>query len=179
MFWNNMREVNEQFQLVPPHIHRRNSEEQAIRTFKEHFSAGLSSTHRTFPLHLWFQLIPHAILALNFLQQSCMNPKLSWYAQLYGEFNYNATPLAPPGTQVIIYENPTVRGTWESHWVKGWYLGPSMNHYWCHHVYVTKTRGERDSDCVKFFPHNTPLPSFFLSFGPASKDPKLTHYGMV
>ena len=33
-----------------------------------------------------------------------------------------------------------------------------MNHYCCHHVYVTKTRGERDSDCVEFSPHNTPLP---------------------
>ena len=86
-----------------------------------------------------------------------MNPKLSGYAQLHGEFNYNATPLAPPDTQVIIHEKPTVRGTWASHGVKGWYLGPSVNHYRCHHVYVTKTRGERDSDCVEFFPHNTPL----------------------
>ena len=51
------------------------------------------------------------------------------YAQLHGEFNYNATPLAPPSTQVIIHENTTVRGTWASHGVKGWYLGPSMNHY--------------------------------------------------
>ena len=33
-----------------------------------------------------------------------------------------------------------------------------MNHYCCHHVYFTKTRGERDSDCVEFFLHNTPLP---------------------
>ena len=32
-----------------------------------------------------------------------------------------------------------------------------MNHYQCHHIYVTKTRGERDSDCVNFLPHNTPL----------------------
>ena len=24
--------------------------------------------------------------------------------------------------------------------------------------YISKTRGERDSDCVEFFPQNTPLP---------------------
>ena len=87
-----------------------------------------------------------------------MNPKLSGYAQLHGGSNYTAAPLALPGTQVIIHEKPTVRGTWAAHGVKGWYLGPSMNHYRCHHVYVTNTRGERDSDCVEFFPHNTPLP---------------------
>ena len=87
-----------------------------------------------------------------------MNRKLSGYAQLHGEFNYYATPLALSGTQVIIHEKPTVRGTWAYHGLKGWYLGPSMNHYWCHHVYVTKTRGEQDSYFVKVSPHNTPLP---------------------
>ena len=147
-----MREVNENFQLFPPHIHRRNSAEYAIRTFKENFIAGLSSTHKDFPLHIWCRLIPHAILALNLLRQSRMNPKLSGYAQLHGAFNYNATPLAPPGTQVIIHEKPTAIGTWEPHGVKGWYLGPSMNHYRYHHVYTTNKRGERDSDCVEFFP---------------------------
>jgi hypothetical protein len=30
------------YQLVPPHCHRHNSAERAIRTFKEHFVAGLS-----------------------------------------------------------------------------------------------------------------------------------------
>ena len=87
-----------------------------------------------------------------------MNPKLSGYAQLHVEFNYDATPLAPPGTQVIIHKKPTVRGTWASHGVKGWYLGPYMNHDLFHHVYVTKTIGEQESYCVEFFPHNTPLP---------------------
>jgi hypothetical protein len=30
------------YQLVLPHCHRRNAAERAIRTFKEHFVAGLS-----------------------------------------------------------------------------------------------------------------------------------------
>jgi hypothetical protein len=30
------------YQLVPPHCRRRNAAERAIRTFKEHFVAGLS-----------------------------------------------------------------------------------------------------------------------------------------
>ena len=87
-----------------------------------------------------------------------MNPKIYGYAQLRGEINYNATPLAPPGIEVIIHEKLTVRGTWASHVVKGWYTGASMNHFRRHHVYVTKARGERDSHCIGFFPHNTPLP---------------------
>ena len=91
--------------------------------------------------HLWCWLLPHASLTLNLHWQYRMNPKLSGYAQLHGEFNYNVTPLDPPGTQVIIHEKPTVIGTWESHGLKGWYLGPSMNHYRCYYIYVTRTRG--------------------------------------
>ena len=52
-------------------------------------------------------------------------PQLPGYAQLHDDFNYNATPLASLGTQVIIHEKPTVRGTWAPHGMKGWYLGPS------------------------------------------------------
>ena len=79
-----MREVNEKFQLVPTNIHCRNSAERAIRTFKENFIAGLSSTHKDFPLHLWCPILPHASLTLNLLRKSRINPKLSGYAQLHG-----------------------------------------------------------------------------------------------
>ena len=119
-----MREVNEKIQLFPPHIHRRNSAERVVLTFEEHFISGLSSTHKDFPLHIWFQLLPHASITLKLLQKSCMNPKRSGYAQLHGEFNYDATPLSPIVTQVIINEGTTVRGTWASHELKRWYLGP-------------------------------------------------------
>jgi hypothetical protein len=48
------------YQLVPPHCHQRNAAERAIRTFKEHFVAGLSSAGPSFPLHLWDRLLPQA-----------------------------------------------------------------------------------------------------------------------
>ena len=129
-----MTEVNDKFQLVPPHIHCINSAERAIRNVKEHFIARLASTHKEFPLHLWCRLFPHASLTLNLLWKPRMNPKFYGYSQLHGEFNYNDTPLAPPGTQVIVHEKPTVRGTWASHGVKGWCLGPSMEHHKRHCV---------------------------------------------
>ena len=158
-----MREVNEKFQLVPTHIHHINWAERAIRTFKENFISGLASTHKEFPLHLCCWLLPQASLKINLIQKSCMNPKLSGYAQLHGEFNYNATSLAPPGTQVIIHEKPTVRGAWASHGVKGWYIGPSMNHYRCHHVYVTKNNRRTTIRLCWIFPtqYSTSL-QFFL-----------------
>jgi hypothetical protein len=53
------------YQLVPPHCHRRNAAERAIRTFKEHFVAGLSSVDPSFPMHLWDRLLPQAEITVN------------------------------------------------------------------------------------------------------------------
>ena len=53
------------FQLAPPYIHRQNAAERAIRTFKEHFLAGLASLDPNFPMHLWDRLLEQATLTLN------------------------------------------------------------------------------------------------------------------
>ena len=57
---------NLEYQLVPPHIHRRNATEKAIRTWKEHFIAGLSSVHPDFPLLKWDRLAFQGMMTLNF-----------------------------------------------------------------------------------------------------------------
>jgi hypothetical protein len=41
--------------------------EIAIRTFKEHFVAGLSSVDPKFTLHVWYRLVPQAEITLNLL----------------------------------------------------------------------------------------------------------------
>jgi hypothetical protein len=107
-----MSQQNVTFQLVPPHVHRRNPAERAIGTFKDHFIAGLSTTDKRFPMHLWCQLIPQATITLNLLRASRLNPRLSANEQLNGTFDFNKTPLAPPGTKVIVHEKPQVRQSW-------------------------------------------------------------------
>ena len=70
------------FEVVPPHQHRRNAAERAIRTFKNHFLAGLATTHSDFPISEWDRLLPQAIITLNLLRNSRVNPKLSAYSYL-------------------------------------------------------------------------------------------------
>jgi hypothetical protein len=69
-----------QLQLVPPHVHQKNAAERAIQTFKNRFVAMLCSTDKQFPIHLWDRLILQAVLTLNLLRKSCINPKLSAHA---------------------------------------------------------------------------------------------------
>ena len=61
-------------QLIPPYDHRTNPAKRAINTFKCHFIAGLASLPPLFLLHLWCQLIEHAVLTLNLLRSSQMYP---------------------------------------------------------------------------------------------------------
>jgi hypothetical protein len=147
------------YQLVPPHIHRRNAAKRAILTFKNNFIAGLGSANPTFPLRLWDRLLPQAEITLNLLRVARSNPTVSVYEAINGPFDYNKTPLAPPGIKVIIHEKPSQCKTWDPHGVLGWYLGPAEEHYRCYWCYVTNTHGERITDTLGFSPMlaKTPL----------------------
>jgi hypothetical protein len=143
-----------EYQLVLPHCHCRNAAERAIRTFKEHFVAGLSLVDPTFPLHLWDRLFPQAEITLNLLRTSRLHPQLSAAAHFHGLVDYNKTAFAPPGCKLIEYEKPGKRRTWAPHGQHGYSLGPAMHHYWCQNVYISATASERIMDTLEFFPHN-------------------------
>jgi hypothetical protein len=91
------------YQLVPPHCHRHNAVERAIRNFKEHFVAGLSSVDPSFPLHLWDRLLSQAEITLNLLRTSRLHPQLSAAAHFHGLVDYNKTAFAPPGCKIIAH----------------------------------------------------------------------------
>jgi len=103
------------YQLTPAGLHRRNWAERAIQTFKNHFISGLCSTHPDFPLNLWDKLLPQATLTLNLLRPSRINPQLSAHAQVYGAFNFDKTPLAPPGIKVLAHKCAEDRESYAVH----------------------------------------------------------------
>jgi hypothetical protein len=91
-----LHQQNITFQLVPPYSQRRNSAERAIRSFKDHLIAGLCSTDKSFPMHLWD-------ITLNMLRTSRINPKLSAATHIFGQYDFNRAPLAPPVTRIIAH----------------------------------------------------------------------------
>jgi hypothetical protein len=154
-----MTDENIDYQLVPPIVHRRNAAKRAIRTFQNHFIAGLCSVDKAFPLHLWDRLIPQAEISLNLLRGSRINPKLSAWAQIHGTFDFNRTPLGPPGTRVLAHEKPDAHTTWSPHALDGWYVGPAMESYRCHQVWIWETRATRICDTLTWFPTHVPMPA--------------------
>ena len=145
------------YQLVQPYTHRRNLAERAIQTFKNHFKAGLVSVDPNFPLSEWDRLLEQANITLNLLRSSRSNPAISAYTYIFGEFNFSATPLAPPGTKIVTHVKSNNRGTWELNGEVGWYVGPSMQHYRCVKCYFPRTKEVRDCDTVTFFPPQCPF----------------------
>ena len=143
---------------MQPNNHRANSVEWAIQIFKNHFITGLCSSGATFPINLWDRLLPQATMTLNMLRNSRINPKLSANAQLEGTFDYNCTPLAPPGTAVIVHNKPDKRRSWAPHGQRGIYIGPSMEHYRCFKCYMTSTKAVQVTDTVVFLEGETKLP---------------------
>jgi hypothetical protein len=113
--------------------------------------AGLCSTYKAFQMHIWNRLLPHAVITLNMLRTSRMNPKLSASTHLDGQYDNNRSPMAPTGTRVVAREK-NLRRTWACHGQDGWYIGPDLEHYRCYTVYITKTLSERIVKTVDFFP---------------------------
>ena len=115
------------------------------------------STHKDLPLHLWCRLLPQAIVTLNLLYPSIINPTLSAHAQLHGQFDFNARPFAPPVTKVIVHQKPTIRQSWASRGKDGWYIDRAKDHYRCYNIYVPETRVVLQPDTVEFLPHNSKM----------------------
>jgi hypothetical protein len=138
------------YQLVPIHYHRRNADERAIMTFKEHFVAG--SVDPYFPMHFWYRLLPQLEMTLNLLRTSRLHPQLSETAHFHGLIDYNKTAFAPPGCKIIAHENPPQRRTWAPRGQSGYSLGPAMHHYRCQYIYITATASECIVDTLEFFP---------------------------
>jgi len=80
-------------QLVNPDDHRVNAAERAIQTWKNHWLSGLGTLDPNCPLQLWCQFIEQGQDTLNMRIISRINNRLSAYAILDGQFEFDKTPL--------------------------------------------------------------------------------------
>ena len=114
-----LKKHKKEYELTPPNMHRRNAAERAICTFKNHMMAGFATCDPQFPVAEWDRLLIQAELTLNLMRTSRVNPKLSAYTNLFGNFDFAKTPLAPPGTRFVIHKKSKDRGSWDYHGVDG------------------------------------------------------------
>jgi hypothetical protein len=145
-------------QLVELQNHQVNVVERAIQILKDAFILALAMTDHDFPLQLCDKLMPQVINTLNMMKASLINPSKLAYEVLYGPYDWNRYPLAPLGCKAVVYKDGDTRGSWASQGIDGWYLGPSMDHYWCDLYYIPETCGYLVSGSTKLFPQHCQLP---------------------
>ena len=132
------------FQLVPPHDHRRNVAEKAIQVFKDYFISVLCGTDTSFTVRLWCRLLRQSEHQLNMLRTSRVDNSTSTFEIMGGQkHDYNSNPFAPLGQAVEMHVMPSKRKTWEEHTKSGFYLGNSVEHYRCHEIWITDTKSLR------------------------------------
>jgi hypothetical protein len=159
LFRETVRRLNIKVEYVPPDNHRQSPIERDIRTFKDHFIASLCTTDPDFPLSEWDLLLPQAEMTLNLMRGSKTKQPVSAYEHIHGPYSFERNPIAPIGTKVIIHESPEKRPSWSPHGLKGFYIGPAMEHYRSYRILVDGTRKIRVSDSVAWHPqsiHETP-----------------------
>lgn len=146
-------------QYVPPSNHRANKAERAIRDVKNHFAATMATVNRNCPARIWDEFVPQIELTLNLLRPFAKDPTMSAYHGINGyKYNFDAHPIAPCGTAVVIYESPEHRRSWAAHGQSGFYVGPAVDHYRCFRVYSSTTNRVRVSDTLAWFPEPFKLP---------------------
>ena len=107
-----MTTINIKYQLVPTSNHRGNNAEREIQTFKNHCIAILCSVEKYFHLQLCDRLLQQETISLNLPRKSRTLPHISAYTHIFGEFDFNRTPLSPPGTRVVMHDIPNNRASW-------------------------------------------------------------------
>ena len=148
-----MKQYRIDFQLDPPQMHRRNAAERAIRTYKNHLIYGLLTTDPNFPIRKWDRLLSQYKITLNLLQHSRVNPVLSAYDYLFGPYDFNKSPMAPPGTHVILHDKPCNTTSWGHHGTPGWHIGTSLDHYRCIQCYMPATGIVKVTDTLQYIPN--------------------------
>ncbi len=142
--------------LVEPHNHHVNAAKCALQTFKDHFISVFATTDSE-----WDKLASQVENTLNLMQASHIDPNMPAYEAIWGPYDWNCFPLAPPGCKAVIYESPNARGLWGSHGTDKWYLGPLVDHYQCNHYFVPETKTHRISGSAELCPQHCQVP--FLS----------------
>ena len=92
------------------------------------------------------------------LPPSQTNRAKSVYNKLGGNFDFNKTPLAPPGCLVVAHKRAQEKGTWADHGVKEYFIGPEKHHCQNYRVYIPATRWERTIDTIEFFLEHVQIP---------------------
>ena len=124
--------------------------EMSAHTFWDYFIAILVGVDPNFLICLWDWFVPQTICTLSLLHQANTHPNTPAYAYLYEPFDNNTMLLAPLQCATQTHEKLHHWVSWMVYFVDRWNLGITNEHYWCHYIFLKKTKADRVKDMVFF-----------------------------
>ena len=112
----------------------------------------------TSPIIYWCRLLPEIDFSVKIVRKFRQNTLLSAWVAMEGEFHFDATTIAPPGSEMLIHENPNRRRTFGFNAKKAWYIATCLQHYRTFKYIMESSVAERISDTVKFKHHTIAIP---------------------
>ena len=85
--------------------------EKAVQTYKATFKSILASLPKQFPIAYWCRLLEQTDRSVNIVRPCRQNPLLSTWAAMEDKLHFDATPLAPPGSEMMMHQKPARRST--------------------------------------------------------------------
>ena len=105
-FIKDQQQAKLQYTAPDRHCHQA---EKAVQTYKAMFKSGLASLPKQFPIAYWFRLLDQTDISVNIVRPSRQNSLLLAGAAMEGELHFDATPLAPPGSEMMMHQKPARR----------------------------------------------------------------------
>ena len=129
-----------------------------MQTYKAAFKSILTSLPKKFSIAYWCRLLTQTDLSVNIVRPCRQNPLLSVWAAMEGELHFDATPVALPGSEMLMHQKPARPSSFGRNARTVWYLSPCLNHYRTLRGILSSTGAERLSDTVKFQHHAIEIP---------------------
>ena len=70
----------------------------------------------------------------------------------------NSTPMSPPGTKIVICDNPIIILSLGVLLIRVWYIITEPEHYWLYTIFVNKTSCMLVAEILELFPKNFNMP---------------------
>ena len=86
------------------------------------------------------------------------------YTHIFGNYVFNTTPISPPGTNVVVHYKSYQHLTRDLDGEAGWYVGPSMKHYWYVKCYFPQANQVCDCNTFTSIPRQFPFPEVELEY---------------
>ena len=91
---------NTKLQYTAPDRHCHPAE-KAVQTYKATFKFILVSLPKQCPISYWCRLLTQTDLSINIVRPCHQTPLLSAWAAMEGNLHFGATPVAPPGSEML------------------------------------------------------------------------------